>query len=385
LNALKSITLIIPRLNFLGGIERVFAEFLIFLSRTGREVNVICEQIDPDLKIHCKKIFFLEQKTKGFKYFPLIKTLSWTNRVTRLIQSSELNETITIAPPGAGPWQMDFAFAGSCHLAALLAATNQTQWRWVFNPFHYLIIFMEWRAFKFGSRKILVPSERTALEIQKLYGIKESKIIVLPHGVDTTLFFPASPHEKIDAKEALGIAKDELVLLTVTNEILRKGCFLVLEAIEKLLLQGIQVRYVIVGRDDYSQIRAYANELSISNLVVFLPPSSNQRLVRIFHAADIFLLPTTYESFGLVGIEAMSCGVPLIATQVGGIEDYLADGKQGYFVERTADDIAKKIMVLARNLNLRKEMGAAARVQAEQYSWPSVLSRLDKLINDEKF
>ena len=375
--------MLIPKLNFLGGVERVFAEFLRYLSAQGYEVHVICEQIDPGLRPYCASIDYLKQRKPILRYFPLLSRLSWMTRCTHLLKKKGLDDALVIAPPGGGPWYVNFAFAGSCHLASLLVSAKYGSWKWLLNPFHYVICLTEWYCFNYGSKKVLVPSGRTGLELEKYYGVSSKKIIVLPHGVDTELFHPLADDARKELRAKESIAPNAFVLLTVTNEVERKGCFLVLDALKELLSQGKSIQYRIVGRDNYSKIQSYAASIGVEHAVQFLPPRSGDGLIEQFQAADAFILPTFYESFGLVGMEALSCGVPLIATQVGGIEDYLKDGEVGMFCLRNSKDIQAKVAYLIDHPDQRVKIAQSARLHAQTYAWYQVLEQLKKLVDND--
>lgn len=344
---------------------------------------MICNEADPDLASLCSRVIYLQQRPPLFKRFPLFNNISWITRVGGAIHKNGLEGSLVFAAPGAGPWSMDFAVAGSCHLASLFVSARHGSWKWVLNPFNYLISLSEWYFFKYGSKKVLVPSSRTGLELEKYYGVSGNKIIVLPHGVDTALFHPLTDEARKELRATESIGANTFVLLTVTNEVERKGCFLVLDAIKELLNQGKSIQYRIVGRDNYFKIQSYAASIGVEHAVQFLPPRSGKGLIELFQSADAFILPTFYEAFGLVGMEALSCGLPLIATEVGGIEDYLKDGETGLFCLRTSQDIQSKIAYLIDHPDSRVKMAQSARQHAQTYSWDQVLGQLKKLIDND--
>jgi UDP-glucose:(heptosyl)LPS alpha-1,3-glucosyltransferase len=372
------VVLALPRIHLRGGIEKVFSEFLKFLSNNGYSVTLVSQEVDPQLISLSSKIIYLK------KAFSLPKALFWKSWMSRFIRNEGLGEAVIFATPCEGPWKMDFAFAGSCHLASLFASAKHGARKWLLNPSHYLICFMEWFTYNFGSKFVLVPSRRTALELQQFYGVKPSKIVVLPHGVDAQNFYPCPPNVKRQLRDQESIAQSSFVMLTATNEVDRKGCFLVLDAMKLLMDQGKLVHYIIVGRDNYFKIEKYAQSLGLTHLVRFLPPRSGEAFVSLFHLSDIFILPTFYESFGLVGIEALASGLPLLATKVGGIEDYLVDGKTGFFIHRTKEGIAKRIEWFLENPGQMSSMAILCREQAEKYSWDQVLKPLELIIKDKR-
>lgn len=231
-----------------------------------------------------------------------------------------------------------------------------------------------------GERKVIesadavivsTDEERTALA--RLYGADPAKIQVISAGVDTDLFKPTA---KADARRSLGFAEENIVLSVGRVEPL-KGLDILLMAMATLDDRS-STRVVIVGGDSETdreavRLRSISKTLGLDELVTFAGAVPQERLNVYYNAADIFVLPSYYESFGLVALEAMACGVPVIASRVGGPKSFVKGGVTGYLIDwRCPEPFAQKLDILLHNPALRESMGRAARSHAETMGWENV-------------
>jgi D-inositol-3-phosphate glycosyltransferase len=128
------------------------------------------------------------------------------------------------------------------------------------------------------------------------------------------------------------------------------------------------------------QLRA---ELGIQDLVTFLGARSQDALPDYYSAADVVVMPSHYESFGLVALEAMACGTPVIASRVGGLAYTVLHGVTGLHVpERDPEALAQEIIRLIQDAALRERMGQQAHQVARCYSWSSIADRIVDLYGD---
>src|SRR5690606_34061163 len=112
----------------------------------------------------------------------------------------------------------------------------------------------------------------------------------------------------------------------------------------------------------------------------FLGPVAHEALPDYYNAADVVVVPSFYESFGLVAVEAMACGVPVVASRVGGLASTIADGRTGYLVPwRCPEPFAEKIELLLRNEPLRTSLGAGGVERMRGYAWSAVAERVHAL------
>ena len=203
----------------------------------------------------------------------------------------------------------------------------------------------------------------------RFYRVPLSRIALIPNGVNVERFRPEAG-DRAGVRREFGIPPEAPLLLFAGHEFERKGLSFVIDA---LALLPADVHLLVAGAGDAAPYRAQADRLGIGGRVAFA--GSRSDLPRVYPAGDVFVFPTYYESFALVCMEAMASGLPLFATKVGGIEDYLEDGGNGYFIERDPADIAAKLRPVLGNPEKRQGLGAAARRTAERYAWTLIAGR----------
>jgi glycosyltransferase involved in cell wall biosynthesis len=139
---------------------------------------------------------------------------------------------------------------------------------------------------------------------------------------------------------------------------------------------------LVVGADVAAPFKRLAEQLGVGDRVIFAGARSD--LPTIYPAADAFVFPTLYETFALVCLEAMASGLPVLASPVGGIEDYLRDGENGLHIQRDAADIAAKLDRLLSDRELYARLRNAGIATAQNYAWEEIaqqyLNLFDELI-----
>ncbi len=232
------------------------------------------------------------------------------------------------------------------------------------------------RAVMGEANAVIVSTEQERSDMTRLYGINPAKISVLPAGVDLELF---RPMDKSQARQSLGLPDTNIVLSAGRVEPL-KGFDLLLTAMASLEERSDST-VVIVGGDETAspeleRLRVLSEELGFGDRVIFTGAVSQDCLSMYYNAADVFVLPSYYESFGLVALEAMACGVPVIASRVSGPRSFVKPGVTGYLIDRRCPEpFAQRLDVLLHNPALRETMGRAARSHAETLGWDRVGQR----------
>ena len=248
-------------------------------------------------------------------------------------------------------------------------------WKWLFNPIHWWVSLRD--RYMIGGRryrKYVAVSPRVAGELETYYQVPPRLISVIPNGIDLGKF-KANPAMGRAIRSEFGIPPVARLLLFVSHEFDRKGLAFAVEALK--LLDG-QVRLLAVGSDDPAPYRR-------------LLPHGDKRLIfagarkdlpGFYAAADAFVLPTAYETFSLVCMEALASGVPVLATKVGGIEDYLEDGVNGYGIARDPADIAAKVRMVLGDPAHMAALKEGARATAERFDWNTVAARYAVLLKE---
>ena len=215
------------------------------------------------------------------------------------------------------------------------------------------------------TSRLVAVSAGTARDLERFFPAAAASVIVIPNGVDTVEFAPdAVARAKLRAR--FGIAPDALVALFVGGDWERKGLRHAVNALER----AAEWQLLVVGRGDEARYRMLAEQYGAGRLH-FTGPTDKP--APCFAAADAFVLPTLYETFSLVTLEAAAAGLPLLVTRVDGAKERIQDGINGWLIERDADQIADRLLVLGHDPKLRLAMGRAARASAEPYSWDRVV------------
>ncbi|MCK5559919.1 MAG: glycosyltransferase family 4 protein, partial [Thermoplasmata archaeon] len=157
--------------------------------------------------------------------------------------------------------------------------------------------------------------------------------------------------------------------------------------IESAKLTDPDIKYLIVGEGDFEpHLKEIVERFGVKDRIIFAGRVPNSEIPKYYCASDVFILPsiTRLEAFGLVVIEAMACGKPVIISNIPGVSENITDGEEGLIVEPTnPKDIAKKINYLMKNEKIRLKMGAKGRKKVEQnYSLARVVDQLEKVYQD---
>jgi D-inositol-3-phosphate glycosyltransferase len=224
-----------------------------------------------------------------------------------------------------------------------------------------------------------------------LYGADPCKIRVVPCGVDLSLFRPLSQER---TRRQLGICDRRHMVLFVGRIEPLKGIDTLLRAMAIVVKDfprwKDEICVCIVGGDasekqeainaEMERLRALREELGIGDLVTFLGAQAQDTLPSYYSAADVLVVPSHYESFGMVALEAMACGTPVIASKVGGLSFTVQDGITGFHVpERDPEALAVKINLLLKEHDLRSRLGAQAAQWAQCYGWSKVADQIVSL------
>ncbi len=136
-------------------------------------------------------------------------------------------------------------------------------------------------------------------------------------------------------------------------------------------------RLLVVGgdsaSDEMARLHSVAGELGIGDRVTFLGIVEHGRMPLFYNAADICVVPSYHESFGLVALEALACGTPVVASRVGGLATTIKDGETGYLIDEPSPEaFARRLEMLLGDEAIRQRMGDAAPSSVTKYAWPVV-------------
>lgn len=235
---------------------------------------------------------------------------------------------------------------------------------------------------------VVAATQAEEAQLNFLYGIKPAKIVTIPPGVDTARFYPIPMDE---AKEAIGYPKEKNLLLFVGRIEPLKGLDTLIRALAAIRKSGSleQECYslAVIGGEpgaepeqmssEMARLKTLCEELGIGDLIVFLGKKAQDTLPYYYSAAEILVMPSYYESFGMVALEAMACGTAVVASQVGGLGFLVQDGITGRVVPGgDVEALAATISDLMIKPELRKKMGQQAAEYAKNFSWKIIAEHI---------
>lgn len=221
--------------------------------------------------------------------------------------------------------------------------------------------------------RVIAATETEKEELINYYDAAPEKISVVPCGVNPGLF---QHMNRGVARQHLGFNGGNIILYVGRIEPL-KGLDRLLSAMTSLDT-GKELSLVVVGggdesKDEVVRLQALSRSLNIQDSVIFTGPARHEDLPYYYSAADVCVIPSYYESFGLVALESLSCGTPVVATRVGGIETVLNDGQAGYVArDASATDIANGISALLSRQDGGTATADLIRASVSRFSWPNV-------------
>jgi glycosyltransferase involved in cell wall biosynthesis len=208
--------------------------------------------------------------------------------------------------------------------------------------------------------------------VQRAFALGDGQITAIHDGVDTSVFRP------------LEVAKRPRSVLFVGNSDDRnKGARYLIEAAAILRDRGVPFHLTFVDRQNAEMVPRMVRELALANRVTFTGRLSTGDLVRAYNEAQVMVSPSLYEGFGLPAAEAMACGTPVVASDVGGLSYTVEDGVTGFLVpKRDPLALADRICDILNDESMRDQLGRQARQVAQRYSWQHVADCIEDVYRE---
>jgi D-inositol-3-phosphate glycosyltransferase len=229
----------------------------------------------------------------------------------------------------------------------------------------------------------------TADEAQELidgYGADPQRVCIVPPGVDLGTF---QPMDRVEARREIGYGSGRLLLFVGRLERL-KGVEVAIRALALLRdRQHDDVRLLILGEDSHEgdesekeRLKAIASDIGVRDRVDFVGSVAHHELPYFYAAADVCVMPSYSESFGLVALEAQACGCPVVASGVSGLRSVVRDGVSGYLIdEHDPAAYAERIGRVLADRELAEQMGRRGRLLAQRFSWTRTADRLEDVFD----
>ena len=236
------------------------------------------------------------------------------------------------------------------------------------------------------ANRIVAATMAELTQLRFLYQADAGKLIIIPPGVDVCHFYPIPADE---AKQFIGLKPENRMVLYVGRIEPLKGIDTLIQAMSCLDLKGVSrpVHLAIIGGDvsvsyeemseEMKRLQAMCDELCMGGMVVFLGKRGQDTLPYYYSAAEVVVMPSLYESFGMVALEAMACGTPVIASDVGGLGYLVQNELTGFTIPDSSPEmLCEKLSMLLQDHELRRDMGERAAEYAAGYAWERIASQI---------
>ncbi|MFH1522951.1 MAG: glycosyltransferase family 4 protein [Patescibacteria group bacterium] len=252
------------------------------------------------------------------------------------------------------------------------------------NKFLYNILIKPWHRLVFKKADIVTVISEHLKKRAIDNGVEESKINVIPNAVDIQLF--AQKHNKQEpeiTRKTLNIKDDEKVIITVSRLVKKNGLKNLIDAVS-LLNKEQKIKLIICGAgDEEKKLKDQVDKNNIKDKILFLGNIDHEKIPQYLWISDVFCRPSLSEGLGNVFLEAMVAGLPVVATSVGGIPDFLNDGATGWFCKvNNPESISEKIKYILDEKNkteVEKVVENAKKMVVEKYNWGKITKEMEKV------
>jgi UDP-glucose:(heptosyl)LPS alpha-1,3-glucosyltransferase len=339
-----------------GGAERYCVNLSRRLTAFGHDVTFIGESIDPEL-------------SREVSFVPVT-----INRLTSWTKNRSFAEN-TGRAAREGHFDVVYGLGRAFGLDAVRITDRlQSHWLNVYyrnpayrtlqrcNPRHRTLIGLERTIFHSSNvRRIVTQSRLDRQLVVDYYGIPEEKIRTIYNGVDTSVFHPGVRADRLALREELGVEPNRPLLVFASMDFRGKGLKSLLRAFQIARIARV-ARLAVVGKGSIHLFRRMAESLGVGKSVLFVGHRTD--IHRFYGAADLSLMPTTYEPFPNVNLESLACGTPALTTTTAGGADLIEDGKTGYLISNV-----HAIGEIADRLDSHFSLSSAERARMSDCCW----------------
>ncbi len=341
-----------------GGVEGVAWQLARELGRRGVDLTVICRTATretlPGVRV---------ETLGGPRFWQPLRVLEFSRRASRASRSGRFD---VVQAFSRTRHQDVYRTGGGSHAAYMESVYAWPRLRAWLSPRHRVLLSIEEAVFRDRSQLLLCNSRFVADEIIRRYGIEPARCTVIHNGVDLETFHPRE-RERSGAAVRRELSLEGPVVLFLGAGFRRKGLD---RALAGLAASGVPATLLVAGGDDPAPWRRMASSLGIAERVRFLGSRSDP--AALCAAADLLVLPTRYDTFGMAVIEAMACGTGVATTPQAGSAELVVPGENGFVLD---EDFAPAFAALSDVERLHK-LGAAARETAERHSWSAYADRV---------
>ncbi|WP_136601146.1 glycosyltransferase family 4 protein [Salinigranum halophilum] len=362
-----------------GGSEVYAYELANTLGRLGHDVDVITQSVPgAERTIPLNENVTIRRITRARKYLVTFETLYFSLRARLGVDLDDYDVIHgTLMPASTIALSDKLTFETPIVVTSHGTSLGETRSHTAELPSDYLLkYFFHPTNIAFdaiagnAADHVIAISQHTKDQLVNTYTFSQQKVSLIPHGVDTSRFYPREQHHR-------SVSSDKLSLLFVGRLASRKGVSQAIDCIS-LLPDELDVELLIAGTGRHkTRLEELAASYGVVDRIQFLGYVPDEELPILYSSADVFLFPSRYEGFGLVFLEAMACGTPVIGTPVGGIPDIVVNEQSGFVVGHDPSEMAEKVEYLARNSEVLERMSDFACETAGSKDWSTVAERVE--------
>lgn len=382
--------------HYIGGMEMHAWELAKGLKKHGNDVTIITGRHPDNIEFEEKegiKIYYVG-KEKANSNYPLSY---WNQSPIKFVELNDIKKFDIVHSESAAAWgfiRKNLGRKYSIPVVATMHGTTLGEIKSVLNKpksfksilivafhiFSYITIGLK---FVRSLDAVIAVSTMVRDETIKGFFVKKEKIFVVWNGIDTEKYMPCN---KLDAiKERYGI-KNEKIILALGRLEQEKGTQFAIHALPRIIKEIQDVKLVIVGSGKYlNELKYLAYKLNIERNVIFSGNISDSEILMHYNLADVFITPTIrVEGLPLVIAEAMACGKPVIASNIGGIPDMVEEGVNGFLIPPgDVKALEEKILEILSNKELANKLGAnARRTVLERFDINKMMGKTVKVYNE---
>lgn len=245
------------------------------------------------------------------------------------------------------------------------------------NPAHTVILRLEKSRFvRRQYRKVVALSPQVKSDIKRFYNVPDEDIVVIPNGYSPSEFSAARRNAKREQTRAkFGFQETDRVIIFVANELERKGFYPLLRAISEL--KDTSLHLLAVGRLNPSTYRAEIERLDMTSRVHWTGPSNS--VADYYAGADLFVLPTQYEAWGLVIVEALACGLPVVTSRLAGASVAVRENETGVLLDHP-HEVGEISNALRRMISQGSTDAASICDSVSEFAWDRVLMQYETVL-----
>ncbi|TDJ06047.1 MAG: glycosyltransferase family 1 protein [Deltaproteobacteria bacterium] len=374
----RNIALVYATHNYVGGAERFLNQLATHLAELGHAVTIVCRRHEsaphPAVRFERLALRFLGNAWR---------TWAFARAVEKHVASSRYDIVVGLGRT----WSQDVVRCGGCHRTYLEMERRHLMSRWERLRGKgalkgWVALQIERRAFAPGCyRRILVNSQMIERDIMRRYPVRDEDLAVVYNGVDPERFHPRLRAQAgAELRRVLGIGSEEMVLLMLGSGYARKGLRPLLESLPEVVRQWPALRLLVAGRDKRrSDYEALAHRLGLGDRVHFLGWSDDAEVC--FAAADLFVLPTVYDSFAYTVLEALASGIPVVTTANAGAAELIEPGVHGEVLpaDFRPADLARALLAWVDPAK-RKDSVEALRAKACEHTIERCMQQASRII-----